>query len=64
MVIGLEAIPVEGSELYKLGDVYYMTILLYLADEPGLLQEQYMRCFLEYNVADRTRLPAKSMQQF
>ena len=32
---GLKDVPVEGSELYKLGDVYYMTILLYLADEPS-----------------------------
>ena len=53
---GLKDIPVEGSELYKLGDVYYMTILLYLADEPDYYANNMYARFLEYaNVADRTR---------
>ena len=53
---GLKDVPVEGSELYKLGDVYYMTILLYLADEPDYYANNMYARFLEYaNVADRTR---------
>lgn len=53
---GLKDVPVEGSELYKLGDVYCMTILLYLADEPDYYANNMYARFLEYaNVADRTR---------
>ena len=53
---GLKDVPVEGSELYKLGDVYYMTVLLYLADEPDYYANNMYARFLEYaNVADRTR---------
>ena len=53
---GLKNVSVEGSELYKLGDVYYMTILLYLADEPDYYANNMYARFLEYaNVADRTR---------
>ena len=53
---GLKEVPVEGSELYKLGNVYYMTILLYLADEPDYYANNMYARFLEYaNVADRTR---------
>ena len=40
----------------KLGDVYYMTVLLYLADEPDYYANNMYARFLEYaNVADRTR---------
>ena len=53
---GLKNVSVEGSEFYKLGDVYYMTILLYLADEPDYYANNMYARFLEYaNVADRTR---------
>ena len=48
--------PVEGSELYKLGDTYYMTVLIYLADEPDYYANNMYARFLEHaNVADRTR---------
>ena len=53
---GLKNVSVEGSEFYNLGDVYYMTILLYLADEPDYYANNMYARFLEYaNVADRTR---------
>ena len=33
-------------ELYKLGDVYYMTVLLYLADEPDYYANNMCAFFL------------------
>lgn len=52
----LKTVPVEGSELYKLGDSYYMTVLIYLADEPDYYANNMYARFLEHaNAADRTR---------
>ena len=52
----LKDVPVEGSELYKMGDTYYITVLIYLADEPDYYANNMYARFLEHaNVADRTR---------
>ena len=52
---GLKDVPVEGSELYKLGDVYYIQSFFTWLMSLIITRTICMRVFLNMNVADRTR---------